>query len=188
MTSYLWRSTSGEENVSKQGTRTSAADVITFSINNVSDGKYLHQTQFDFIVGIGENEKPKGNINEIQDTFLDSITLTLTGSVNTATGGSSIFDLIKKWMIEAKTDTVFTKGRFGLELDDVDSYNLIPTGTGSSTEQPRGYVLSNWRWVRTGEIKSKTEFIATLRFNGDLNVDASSNGNSSRDYDWTVNR
>lgn len=88
----------------------------------------------------------------------------------------------------SKTDTVFTKGRFGLELDDVDSYNLIPTGTGSSTEQPRGYVLSNWRWVRTGEIKSKTEFIATLRFNGDLNVDASSNGNSSRDYDWTVNR
>lgn len=188
MTSYIWRSSSGEEDVNKRGTRADAATVIQFDLNNVSNGKYLHNTQLDFVVGIGENEKPKGSVNELQDTFLDSITWTLTGSVNTQTGSSSVFDLVKKWMIEGKTDTVFTKGRFGLELDDIDSYNLVPTGTGTSPEQPRGYIISNWTWIRDGETKGKTGFVATLRFNGDLNVDASSNGNSSRDYDWTVNR
>lgn len=183
--SYIWRSTEGQEHgTTKQGTRTSAgSDVVEFSINSVSDGKYIHNTQLDFVVGIGENEKPKGSVNELQDTFLDSITWTITGSVNTDTGASSVFDLIKKWLIEGKTDDVFTKGRFGLELYDIDSYNLIPTGTGASPEQPRGYILSNWSWVRDGETKGKTGFVATLRFNGDL-------GDTStvRDYDWTVNR
>ena len=61
MVSYIWRSTDGQEDgTTKQGTRTAAGtDLITFSKTSVTDGKYLHQTQLDMIVGIGENEKPK---------------------------------------------------------------------------------------------------------------------------------
>ena len=184
MVSYLWRSSDGQENnTTKQGTRSAAGtDVITFSAENVSSGKYLHQTQLDLVVAIGENEKPKGNVNELQDTFLDSITWTLTGSVATQTGNTSVFQKIKEWLIDEKTDDVFTKGRFGLELDDVDSYDLVPTGTGASPDQPRGYVLTNWRWIRDGETKGKASFVATLRFNG--NVGSNS---SSPKYSWTVN-
>ena len=68
MVSYIWRSTDGQETNSKRGTRAQAGtDVITFSAANVSSGKYLHQTQLDLVVAIGENEKPKGNVNELQD-------------------------------------------------------------------------------------------------------------------------
>ena len=183
MVSYIWRSTDGQEDgTTKQGTRSAAgSDAITFSKTSVSDGKYLHQTQLDMIVGIGENEKPKGNVNELQDTFLDSITWTITGSVVTDTGSSSVFQKIKEWLIDEKTDDVFTKGRFGLELDDIDSYDLVPTGTGAAVEQPRAYVLTSWRWIREGETKGKTTFIATIRFNG--NVGSST---SSPKYSWTV--
>ena len=73
MVSYIWRSASSNTLASdKRGTRSAAGtDVITFSAENVSSGKYLHQTQLDLVVAIGENEKPKGNVNELQDTFLD---------------------------------------------------------------------------------------------------------------------
>jgi hypothetical protein len=102
--------------------------------------------------------------------------------VVTETGNSSVLQLVKEWLIEAKTDAVFTKGRFGLTLDDVDAYNLVPTGTGTSPEQPKGYVLTNWRWVRDGETNGKAGFIATLRFNGDVG-----NTTTTPDYNWTVN-
>lgn len=184
MVSYIWRSASSNTLASdKRGTRSAAGtDVITFSAENVSSGKYLHQTQLDLVVAIGENEKPKGNVNELQDTFLDSITWTLTGSVVAETGNSSVFQKIKEWLIEGKTDTVFTKGRFGLELDDIDSYDLVPTGTGATPEQPKGYVLTNWRWIRDGETPGKASFVATLRFNGDIGKNT-----TTPKYDWTAN-
>ena len=95
MVSYIWRSTDGQENnTTKRGTRSAAGtDVITFSKTSVTDGKYLHQTQLDMIVGIGENEKPKGNVNELQDTFLDSITWTITGSVVTNAGDGEFYNI-----------------------------------------------------------------------------------------------
>jgi hypothetical protein len=185
MTSYIWRSSSTNSGIGsdKRGTMALAGtDKIQFDQVNVSNGKYIHQTQLDLIVGVGENEKPKGNVNEIQDTFLDSITWIITGSVVTETGNSSVLQLVKEWLIEAKTDTVFTKGRFGLTLDDVDAYNLVPTGTGTTPEQPKGYVLTNWRWVRDGETNGKAGFIATLRFNGDVG-----NTTTTPNFNWTVN-
>ena len=190
MVSYIWRSTDGQEDSNQQGTSAAAhaaGDRITFSkVQAASSGKYMHQTQLDFVVAIGENEKPKGNVNELQDTSLDSITWTLTGSAVAETGSSSVYQLIKTWLIDDKTDDVFTKGRFGLELDDIDSYDLIPTGTGTGgtavVEQPRGYILTSWRWIRDGETKGKTSFIATLRFNGDVGVNT-----STPKYSWTVN-
>ncbi len=180
MTSYIWRSTSGQQHATtKQGTRASAGtDIIQFDISNVSDGKHIHQTEINLVVAIGDNEKPQGNVNELQDVGVDSITWTISGSVESPTT-NAVFQLIKKWMLDGKTDAVFTKGRFGLELDDILAYNLIPTGTGASPEQPRGYILSNWQWIRNGQAKGKAEFVATLRFNGDVGV--------TPDYSWMVN-
>ena len=94
---------------------------------------------------------------------------------------------MKEWLIEEKTDDVFTKGRFGLELDDIDSYNLVPTGTGATPEQPKGYILTNWRWIRDGETSGKASFVATLRFNGDIGSGTASKYTSSTKYDWTEN-
>jgi hypothetical protein len=180
MTSYIWRNTDGDENATtKQGTRAAAgSDVITFSAGTISDGKHIHQTDFNIVVAIGDNEKPQGNVNELQDVGVDSMTWTITGSIESPTS-NDIFATIKTWMLDGKTDDVYTKGRFGLELDDITAYNLIPTGTGASTEQPRGYILSNWNWIKDGETPGKAAFTATLRFNGDVGVTPT--------YSWTVN-
>jgi len=182
MVSFIWRSTTGDEDANKLGQRASAGtDLIQFDLGNVSDGKHIHQTELGMTIGIGENEKPKGNINELQDTFLDGIEWTITGSVEGASNTS--LQKVKEWLIEAKTDAVFTKGRFGLELDsaDITDYNLIPSGTGASPEQPRGYIITNWRWIRAGAQPGRIDFIAILRFNGELGI-----AGTSPPYDWTV--
>lgn len=182
MTSYIWRSSAGQENVSKQGTRAAATtDVITFSASNVANGKYIHQSQFDMVVAIGDNENPGFNVNELQDTGVDSMTWILTGSVGEIKNNDA-FQTIKTWMLDNKTDSVFTKGRFGLELDDILAYNLIPTGAGATPEQARGYIITNWIWLRDGETNGKAEFVATLRFSGDPGVNT-----TSPKYSWIVN-
>ena len=58
----------------------------------------------------------------------------------------------------------------------------VATGTGAAVEQPRAYILTSWRWIREGETKGKTTFIATIRFNG--NVGSST---TTPKYSWTVN-
>jgi len=181
MTSYLWRNTAGDEDVTtKIGTRTAAgSDVISFTASNTSSGKHIHQSEFDIVVAIGDNEKPQGDINELQDVGVDSATWTITGSIEDPVN-NSVQQLIKIWMFDGKTDTIYTKGRFGLEMDDFSSYNCNPTGTGASTEQPRGYILSDWKWIKDGQTNGKASFIATLRFNGDVGVTANN-------YSWTVN-
>lgn len=183
MTSYIWRATAVDSN--RQCQRAAADSVIQFDSINVDDGKHIHQTQIDLVVAIGDNEKPQGDVNELQDVGLDSITWIITGSVESPTT-NDVFQTVKEWMIGGKTTSTFTKGRFGLELDDITKYNLIPTGTGTggtaTVEQPRGYILSNWQWVRTGAVSGKAEFIATLRFNGDVGSAA-----TTPKYSWTVN-
>jgi hypothetical protein len=181
MTSYLWRNTAGDENATtKIGTRTAAGSaLITFTATNTTNGKHLHQSEFEMVVAIGDNEKPQGNVNELQDVGVDSATWVITGSIESPIT-NSVQQLVKEWMFDGKTDAVYTKGRFGLEMDDLTSYNCNPTGTGSATEQPRGYILSNWKWIKDGETSGKVSFIATLRFNGDP-------GTSGNSYSWIVN-
>jgi hypothetical protein len=180
--SWIWRSTDGQESAAKQGLKSAAGtDLIEFSIKNVTSGKYIHQTELGIVVAIGDNEKPQGNVNELQDVGVDSITWTITGSVSLEQFPSTnaVFQKVKTWLLDGKVDDVFTKGRFGLELADLSIYNLVPTGTGATPEQPRGYMLTNWSWIRSGQTPGKVEFIATLRFNGDVGV--------SPTYSWTVN-
>ncbi len=180
MTSYIWRATNVD--INKQCQLAQAESSIQFDIINVTNGKYIHQTQLDIVVAIGDNEKPQGNVNELQDVGVDSITWTITGSVESPQTNNA-FQTVKVWMLDGKTTTNFTKGRFGLYLDDIVAYNLVPTATGiggtATVEQPRGYILSNWQWVRSGQINGKAEFIATLRFNGDIGVTPT--------YSWEVN-
>lgn len=180
MTSYIWRCTNADAN--KQCQLASAESSISFTISNITDGKHIHQTELNMVVAIGENEKPQGDVNELQDVGVDSITWIITGSVESPTT-NDVFQTSKVWMLGGKTTTTFTKGRFGLSLDDITAFNLVPTGTGTggtaTVEQPRGYILSNWQWVKSGQVNGKADFIATLRFNGDIGV--------SPTYSWEVN-
>ena len=179
MTSYIWRSTA-DADADLLGLRTAVdAEVIEFTATNVVDGKHIHEHSIDLPIGFAENEKPKLNVNEIQDTFLEGVIFTVTGTIeNPSTNPAG--QTVKEWVIEAKTNTLFSKGRFGIELADFGSYDVIPAAIGG-VEQPRGLILVDWKWIRNGTYNGKADFIATLRFNGDFGVST-----TTPKYDWTV--
>ena len=167
-TSYIWR------DADAQG----GSDEIEFESTSVTDDQgHIHQSEFKITTAIAENEKPNAKLNELQDTQVDSITVTLTGSIhNWQTAGASgtastIPQTIKEWMCDKKTKTGFLKGRFGLELADFTTFNVNPSTT-------LGYMIQDWTWVRSGETKGKTDFIAVLRLNGDIGAEDST-------YSWT---
>jgi len=167
--SYIWRD---------HASRASATDKIEFESSSVTDDQgHIHQSEFKIVTAIAENEKPNAKLNELQDTQVDSITVTLTGSIhNWKTAGASatksdIPQTVKEWMCDKKTKTGFLKGRFGLELADFTTFNVNPSTT-------LGYMIQDWTWVRSGETKGKTDFIATLRLNGNIGAEDST-------YSWT---
>jgi len=177
-TSYVWRS--GTSSVGNVGIRALADSVITFVAGTVTDGVHVAQTDIDLEIGTGINEKPKGNINEIQDTFVDGVTFTVSGFVEDAQT-NNVGQTVKEWLMEPKANSVFTKGRFALELNNFPSYNVSPITVSASPLQPRGLILTSWKWVRIGETKSKADFTATFRLNGD-----SGTATTSPKFDWTV--
>lgn len=171
--SYIWR-----DNIS----RTLATDTITFELLDsgsiANNTGHIHQSEFKIITGLADNEKPNAKLNELQDTQVDSVTVTLTGSIlNKQSGGSenTVAQKVKQWMCDKKTSTSFSKGRFGLELSDFTTFNATPKNTAGSE---RGYVLQDWTWVRDGDTQGKTAFIVTLRLNGYIGAEGST-------YSWT---
>ena len=167
-TSYIWRDAAA----------VGGSDEIEFESSSVTDDQgHIHQSEFKIVTAIADNEKPNAKLNELQDTQVDTITVTLTGSIhNWQTAGASgtastIPQTVKEWMCDKKTKTGFLKGRFGLELADFSTFDVDPSTT-------LGYMLQDWTWVRSGETKGKTDFIATLRLNGDVGAEDST-------YSWT---
>lgn len=151
--SVLWRSTSGSGAESN-------GEVLEFNQGAVPDATgAIIETSVKFEVGFADNPKAAGKINELQDTGLARIILTITGRIK-APKISSIPDVLKRWLIEDKTNTIFTKGRFGLRMNDFPQFNMKP-------ELNRGYFLIDLEFQREGEYEGRVAFIAILRFNGD---------------------
>jgi len=114
---------------------------------------------------IPENPKVAGQINEVQDMGLDGIDVQLTTRIQNSSNVSpgSKMDILKKWLIEDKTNPVFRKGRFGLRMDDNPIFNVTP----DDSSPLFGYVLANIRFLRPEDHKNKVDAIITLRFSGD---------------------
>ena len=162
-TSYIWRDAAA----------VGGSDEIEFESSSVTDDQgHIHQSEFKIVTAIADNEKPNAKLNELQDTQVDTITVTLTGSIhNWQTAGASgttstIPQTVKEWMCDKKTKTGFLKGRFGLQLADFPTFNVNPTAT-------LGYMIQDWTWIRSGETQGKTDFIVTLRLNGEIGAEDS---------------
>lgn len=128
---------------------------------------YVFNTEIFYRNSIPENPKVAGQINEVQDMGLDGIDVQLTtrflNSSNATT--NSKMDVLRKWLIEDKTNPAFPKGRFGLRVDDIPIFNVTPIGPPGS---PRfAYVLANVRFTRPEDQKNKVDLIITLRYSGD---------------------
>lgn len=185
MSSYIWRATTDSDS-DGLGLRTQSSGIefIEFTALNVLDGKHLHEYDIDWSIGFAENERPKNIFNQIQDTSPEKLTFTIIGTVENPST-NSVMQLTKEWLIEDKENLLYTKGRFGCELDNFDAHDVTPASTGTSSptrpEQSRGLILVDWQWVYTGEWPSKANFVAVFRFNGNHG-----SSTTTPKYDWTV--
>jgi hypothetical protein len=165
--SIIWRSLSGS------GAENNAESKIEIELTPAT-GKdstgHIHQTEWDVRSGIGENEKPLGSGNELQDTKFEGLTAIITGTMqitippgipgtlNVTTNPK----IAKIWLLEDKTTATFTKGRFGIRTDDFDIFNLTPTST-------RGIMIQDIKFIRPAEQRNRVDFVMTLRYNfGDI--------------------
>jgi len=147
-------------------------DIVEFNDNaalpDATGG--VMQTQITLTSAIAINEKPKGKLDELQDTGFATLSFQITGTVENPTN-SAIPALIKQWMIDDKTTDTYPFGRFGIELDDFPDYDIHPNSN-------RGAILADWSWVREGQTRGKAAFVATVRFNANLT------GLNSPTYAW----
>lgn len=150
------------------------SDIIQFNANPVlpDNTGNVQQTSIQLTSAVSINTKPKGKLNELQDTGFASMTFTISGFIEDPTN-SLIPQLVKEWMLDPKITVSFPAGRFGIELDDFPIYDIHPNAN-------RGCILSDWNWVRAGETRGKAEFTCNLRFNSNLA------GLNSPTYAWDV--
>jgi len=92
---------------------------------------------------------------------LQGIDIQITGQLRQTSSITGDLKHLVTWLQEDKTiQTGFSKGRFGLRMDDMPQFNITPTAT-------FGYVLAQARIIRDGEFKEKSGVVITLRFSGD---------------------
>jgi hypothetical protein len=160
-TSYIWRATSG--NLTRAGA--AAANVIQFNEGAVTQNGYIFKSEFNVRISVPENERVDGDLNAVQDMGMDGIDVTITGMIEKARDDDeSKIDYLMTWLKEAKVDSTFPKGKFGIELPDFPAFNVQPLNTGSAQY---GYVLSSVRFIRDGDEVDKVGIIITLRYSGD---------------------
>tara|TARA_B110000014_G_C19952825_1_gene493050 strand:+ start:248 stop:769 length:522 start_codon:yes stop_codon:yes gene_type:complete len=158
MVSYIWR------DAATVGAASSANKIAFELATGTDDNGHIHQSEFKITTALADNEKPNAKLNELQDTQVDSITVTITGSIeNQQADGdpNAIVAKVKNFMCDKKTTSSYPKGRFGMALNDFTTFNANPSAT-------LGYMIQDWTWVRDGDTPGKTSFIATLRLNGTI--------------------
>jgi len=160
--SSIWRDNTSETN---------ATDKLEFNEGVINTDGNIMQSSIVITAGIARNERP-GAIDKLQDTGVNGVTITVTGTISDPEGDDSTAHTLKTWMLEAKTvDTTFPKGRFGLRLNDFPSFNMSPSTT-------KGYMMESIDFRRDGLTKGKLSFIIVLKFNGDIGT------KSGGEYNW----
>lgn len=153
--SAIWRDNVNEDN---------ATDIVEFNDGAVANkGGFIVNTRFIMNSAVALNENPGNQVDPLQDTGFEGLTVIVTGSIEDPEGiGKTMAHRLKRWMLESKRVTsTFPKGRFGLRLNDFEVFDLSPGIA-------RGYILENIEFGREGETKGRITFIITLRFNGSV--------------------
>lgn len=167
--SALWQ----VQSEASSGSETTAGSTNRILFNPspiLTTGGYIFNTEFNIRNSVPENEAVVVNNNEVQDMGLDGIDIQITGTFLPADTNADIAKFIK-WMKDDKNGSLvigYEEGRFGLRLDDFPHFNVVPNGNGVAGNNTFGYVLSNVRFVKTGNELNRVGFVATLRLSGDL--------------------
>ncbi len=157
MVTALWQVQESAAN----GTQVTAGAANTVFFNSkpvTATGGYMYRSEILLRNSSPENTSIGGGINDIEDMGTDGIDMQVTGEFRNK--NADLTKLIKFWK-EPKTTTGYTKGRFGLSIDEPDHFDVTPTST-------YGYHIINPRIIIDYELKKVYGFVLTLRLGGDV--------------------
>jgi len=153
---------------SGNGTESGAGDSNTIDFNATSKipsaGAYISDISVSFRRAVPENEAVATNNNELQDMGIDGLEITLQGVIGDADKPSATTNPVHKlsrFIQEGNTATGFTKGRFGLRLDNAPQWSVVPTST-------YGYHIRDVKLDYMGENKDLVHFVIVLALGGDI--------------------
>lgn len=163
--SALWQVQASAAN----GTEATAGDsnTIDFADNdsskNPSAGAFITDITVDFRRAVPENEAVDADNNELQDMGIDGLDVTIIGIIGDANNDVAANEVTKisKWIQNGNTTTLFTKGRYGVRLDNAPQWNVVPTST-------LGYHIKDCNFKYLGERKDIAEFTIRLSLGGDI--------------------
>jgi len=112
---------------------------------------------------VPENEAVATDNNELQDMGIDGLDITLEGVIGDADNDATTNSVNKlsKWIQDGNTIAGFTKGRYGLRLDNAPQWNVVPTTT-------YGYHIRDIKLNYIGENKDLVHFVILMALGGDI--------------------
>jgi len=149
------------------GTESTATSTHTQLFNATtktpSGGAVIADIDVDFRRAVPENEAVDADNNEIQDMGVGGLDIILHGFSGDADNDTTanLVNMFSKWLQDGNTTTLFTKGRYGLRMDNAPQWNVVPTST-------YGYHIRNAQFKYLGEKKDLVEFTIALALGGDL--------------------
>ena len=154
MTNQIWQ----VQDSAADGSQSAATDAntIKFSLSNTDADSNMFGVDITMRNSTPENTNIAGEANQIEDMGIDGIDIKINGQFRNKE--TDITKLIK-WYIEDKFATLFEEGRFGLELDFPNNFNIEPTST-------FGYQIVNPTLEILYEKKAIAGFTITLRLGG----------------------
>jgi hypothetical protein len=159
----IWQVQSGAANGS-EATATSTNTVDFNSSTKVpSDGSFADNILVDFRRAVPENEAVDADNNEIQDMGIDGLDIVVTAFIGNANEDDAARDVNKlsRFLQQGNTTTGYTKGRYGLRLDNAPQWNVVPTST-------YGYHLRSIRFEYIGENVDLVKVTIAMSLGGDI--------------------
>ena len=144
----------------------SVNDVLLFNETSKvvgSGGAYITDIEVDFRKAIPENEAVNTDNNEIQDMGIDGFDVTITAITGNA-DNDAVTNAVNKlslWLQSTNGVSGYSKGRFGLRLNNAPQWNVVPTST-------LGMHIRTVNFKYLGEKKDQCLVVIQLSLGGDI--------------------
>ncbi len=134
---------------------------ITFNTTGVD--KVITNVIYTTTNALGVQEKPFEGPDIIHDLGVSDILVFVTGFIGAA--NTTDITTLRNWVLEDKTFTGYTYGRFGIEMDlDVFNKNTI-TDANIGPNSTRGYILYDAQFTEEAD-PHRLGFTLKYRFSG----------------------
>jgi len=139
------------------------SEKIEFNIGTVPDATgRMTASSFQALRDTNIHPNPRRRLNQIQDSLLGILTITITGyfvSHDTTLGPKNLYN----WQVGDATNAALPFGRFGLQVDSFANglLNETPTAT-------KAYVLYDIYVEDVDDPRDKVPFIAKFYLNGSI--------------------